>query len=440
MVIITCLVFLLVFVTSKTYANKVFTFIVGGYICLFLLLSLFNPFGLYPVGFEAYFMLTTGFSFFLIGLVNQKKYKFCMHPMGLYSFENKLNIILKNKIFWILFFLSFGVIAFLAVTQWRLILVQGGAGNLKIDTFELLFNNNSILFFIYQIIVFPFFYLSCILLVTLLLEKGKIKYILLFSLYVLLFSFVGGKRGYFLIVLEVFVSIFLLIKLKRIRLSFFTWFKYLSIAVVVLLTILLGAAYMTSIGKNGVDADKDNLLSSLEENAKNVVIYNIGPFRAFEYALKHEYLEYAGGYTLGRSTLGGAIDYYGVGVLERLGFPISRVRDKTMSLLQENSIVIGDGVTFNFSYTGLMYFYYDLGFVGIVFFSLLYGLFCSIILNLFNRYRTFGSLCLVAFMIVEGLLFVATWFNISISAQPTIFLFYLLHRYEIKRVKMVKKV
>ncbi len=403
-------------------------------LCLSLIISLFNPFDLYPVSSEIYVLLGVGFSSFFIGLIGDKhnNIRAYSNPYGIYSYQDKFRLFFKSKFFCVLYILCFLVIIYLVATQWRLLLVQGGAGNLKLDIFELIFNNNSALYAFYRMIVFPFFYLSCVMFLVYVLNKGnRIVTVFLFA-FIVLFAFIGGKKGYFATIIEYFVVVFFLVKFKEIKWNAAKRIKYFSIAGVVIGFLFLGAAYMASLS-GGIEGSKDDLKESSMSNLNNLITYNIGPFRAFEYGLKNDYLGQSGGYSLGRNFIGGAVDYYGSAILQKVGIPIKRVQDGGMSLMQENRIYIGKDNTFNFSYTALMYFYLDFGVLGIIILPFVFGRFCLLTLRVFNRHRTVGSLCLVSFLIIQCLMFGATWFFAGLSAQPTMLFFYLMHRYELKK-------
>lgn len=427
-----CFVFCISIYVVKDKASRLFFLIIGGYWCISLIISLFNPFELYPVSVYAYFLLCLGYSSFFIG------YAFNIHGFTkVKSNDNfsSVHLLFNNRLLKFVYLLSFGILFYLATTQWKLIVLQGALGSLKLDFFELVFNNNSILYFSYQTFIFPLFHFSCFLLAFLILDKCVYdkKYILFLAAYAVIFSFVGGKRGYFLIIIEYFLIIFILLNIAFNKAKFWNIIKSSLIITIPSLFIVIGAAFMTAL-TGGTDMDKDRMHEASSSNAKNLIVYTVGAYRAFDYALNHDYVDKAGGYTLGRATLGGAIDYYGSGVLSRLGFPIEPVRAKTMSTLQNENLTIGNGTDFNFAYTSFMYFYYDFGVIGIVIFSFLFGLFTRGSLKGYSRNRTIGALGLICFLFIACLQFCQNWFNIALSTQPTLLLLYILDKFERKKL------
>lgn len=427
-----CFVFCISIYVVKDRASKLFFLIVGSYWCISLIISLFDPFELYPVSVYAYFLLCLGYSFFFIG------YAFKIRGVDRVVNSNKpcsALLLLNSKLLRFVYLLSFGLLVYLAVTQWKLIVLQGALGSLKLDFFELVFNNNSILYFSYQAFIFPLFHFSCFLLAYLILDKGiySKKYILFLAAYALIFSFIGGKRGYFLVMIEYFLIVFILLNMAFKKVRFFSIVKSSLIITIPSLFIVLGAAFMTGL-TSGTDMDKDRMHEASSSNAKNFIVYTIGAYRAFDYALNHNYLDNAGGYTLGRATFGGAIDYYGSGIFSRLGLPIEPVRAKTMSTLQDADLTIGNGTDFNFLYTSFMYFYYDFGIIGIALFSFLFGMFTRGSLKGYFRNRTIGALGLICFLFIACMQFCQNWFNIALSTQPTLLLFYILDKFERKKL------
>ena len=299
-------------------------------------------------------------------------------------------LFLRSKFFCVLYIICFLVIIYLVATQWRLLLLQGGAANLKLDLFELIFNNNSALYAFYRLVVFPFFFLSCVFFPVYIFNKGNRLITIYLFAFIVLFAFIGGKKGYFSTIIEYLVVVFFLIQYKSIKWNITKHVKYFSIASVVIGFLFLGGAYMASLS-GGVEGSRDAIKQSSQANLNYFIIYNVGPFRAFEYGLNNDYLTKSGGYSLGRNFIGGTIDYYGSAILQKAGIPIKRVQDGGMVLMQNNRINIGKDSTFNYSYTALMYFYLDFGFLGIVILPFFFGRFCLWSFKLYNRYRTAGS-------------------------------------------------
>lgn len=433
-----CLTILLYLFSSLTVNNniaKAFFILIGGYWCLSLIISISDPFQLYPVNDYTYFLICSGFTFFFIGFdVTIKKNKYHLQNFTLMDVES----VVHSTFFRVCFAGSFILIAVLTFTQYQLLQAQGGQlGSVKLDFFELIFNSNSLLYLIYQAFVMPFFYILCVLFPILVFKKGEKKEILIIVLYLLMFSFVGGKRGYFAIVFEIFLIILISLRLSD-KKKVFTFNSRLVVGMFSIgLLVYFGAAYMTALG-SGSELNMEKLSKSGSKNAENIIIYNIGAYRAFQYALDKDYVDRTGGYKLGRATLGGFVDYYGASIIHGFDPSIDRISYETARVLQENGIRVGKTTDFNFLYTAFMYFYFDFGPIGVFLFSFLFGIFVAGCLNLYTKYRTFGSLCIVGYLFYCCILFSQSWFFSTISAQPTLLLMYLLHRLELnyKRISV----
>lgn len=399
-----------------------------------LSISLFNPLGLYEVSIKVYLIISIGIIFFIFGYLslNNAKYKLTnVNRLGI------VLILLNNWRFLLVYIGGIALISFLALSQWQLIVMQEGMGNLKVDFFELVFNNNSILYFLYQSLLVPLFFFSCSIF-TIYLVSGRFSVkLLVVLLYILLFSFVGGKRGYFSVFLQYFVVSYIIYRYTYV--SSLVKKKPISLLLISIVGVamFIGAAFMTSLSTGGLSNDRDMIKKGALSNVENLLVYQIGPYRSLDYALNHDYIEKYGGYTYGRSTLGGMIDYYGCSILKMAGISITQARALSMAPLQQNSITIGKDRDWNFSYTSYYYFLFDFGIMGVLLFSFLFGKLVRYSVNKYVENGTVGALCFTSYMFIGCMLFQASWFNIQLYAQATILLFLFLGLYEKKHYKKI---
>ena len=401
-----------------------------------LVISLTNPFGLYKVSLDAYLIVTIGLSSFGFGyLILNKPIK---HKKNI-DLLDEIKRLSKIKFIRFIFLVCLIFLCSLAVTQWTLITLQGGMGNLKLDFFELIFNNNSGLYFIYQSLIIPMFYILCMVFTYMTISGVFSRQILPLFIYIFTFSYVGGKRGYFSIFLQYYIVAYIArrftISTTRNYIKAKIWLRIFSLGCLA----FAGAACITSIGNNGSGFSKSDFSNAALENLENVIVYQIGPYRALDYAITHDYIEKYGGYTLGRSSLGGIIDYYGCGVLNMLNIPIQRARDLSMNPLQNNIIPIGKNRTWNFSFTAFYYFMFDLGWLGVFLFSFIFGICVRYTVNLYNKIATVGSLCLMGYMFIGCVLFNATWFNVALYTLPLITICLVLSNFELKKRQIHSK-
>lgn len=437
MVSLLCVISLGVILSIRVRFTRFFILVIMLIFVTPLIISLFNPFGLFEVSSTVYTIAAFGYLSILFGFVTKRG---MVKPQTNENYIESIEHFLSNKKFVIIYLLALGTLISLASTQWLMIAVLGGMGNLKLDVFEIVFGGNSALYFFYMVLLVPLFHLSSVTLALLIFNNKFNLYTLTLFIYSFVFCFIGGKRGYYAIMLEYFIIAYILHRLlmpkQTIRKKKMPVIK-LSIFVLV---IFGGAGLMTTIGRSGTDADKDALVDGMLENAENFIKYQIGPYRALDYAIQHDYIEKYGGYTLGRATFGGMIDYYGCGLLSRMGIPCTQVRALAMSPLQENSIVIGKDTEWNFSYTSFYYFLFDLGIFGVLIFSFLFGKFIRYSLNLFYKKQTLGSMVLLGYVFIACVNFSGSWFNVELYTQPAIILFIWLSKYEKRYASIPTKI
>ena len=348
-----------------------------------------------------------------------------------------VEFITQCRLFKYTFLISFAEILYLAITQWQVIVLQGSIGSLKVSMFELVFHNNSILYFIYQAIGFPVFHLVMVLESILILQNKKNWLrILLFGAYILTFCFVGAKRGYYSQFLIYFIIIFIFKYKQLINRSISERIKKKSVVVIGLIfgVTFLGASVTTSMYSPDGDGDVNEASKDL---FRQVVSYQVAPLIAFDKAVDNNYLSKIGGYQFGRATLGGAVDYYGCSILSMIGVKIRQVRDITMEPLQNDFIYVGTDNTMNFAYTSLIYFYFDLGFFGIIIFSFLFGFIVRYSVYYLKLTKTLGALLLVTFMCYSCQLFFSSWINIALYTQFVILYAFVLSKIEEKHRRII---
>lgn len=425
-IITTCVLFLFP-LRIKQKVTRYFYYIVCGFISLTLFVSIANPFELYEVSTKAYVFISLGFIFWGLGYIKRHRVN---HNTNVIVEHDSVSSLFKSRRLFFTYVASFCFLLYLAITQWQFILINGAMLNLKTDTFEIIFNNNSMMYLFYQCVSFPLFYLSIALFSYLYITKGSRLYLTISFLYILLFCYIGGKRGYFQTTIEGFFIIYILVNLKK-GLSLFQMMRSSYRLLIFICILYLGAAYMTSIGGGGGD-----LKSAGNENAKNLVVYNVGAYRAFDYALDKNFYEKSNGPHYGAATFGGFIEYYSTNIFNRIGLNTRSVRENTMTLLQDTPITVGNGVDFNFLYTSFMYFYFDFGVLGILLISFMFGWFVRYIVDVFAFENTFSSIGLVSYIFISCILFPAGWFNVALSAQPTLLMFYVLRNNELKKERL----
>lgn len=398
-------------------------------------ISLFNPYDLYEVSNFCYFLILGGIYSFILGYsVSYNKSIAFYKTSSIGSLNFDVDLFIKRPLFRGVFILCFAIILYLLKNQWSVLILLGSLSNVKVDMFELLFENNSALFFIYQVLVFPVFHISCALLSYSIVNKRWSIELIFLLLFILLFCLVGGKRAYFLIVFFYFFLNYLLVNNRYMKYIANVKKKISSTLIIALFIIAFsGMTVMTAL-YSGSNMDKDVVLESGGDLVSQFVTYSVGPFRAFDYSLSQGYTDDVP-LQLGRTSLGGLVEYYGTAILKKFGFGVRSAREYTMERLQGEFIPIGPDETINYAYTSFIYFMYDLGIIGVFLISFFYGIFVKYSIYMMVKYKTISALCFVCFQFLACIMYLQSWSYISLYAQPFLVLCYLLNKYEIKRCR-----
>lgn len=426
LIIFLTIFFLLILKLEKDKISRTILSFVVVYLSVPLFISTLNPFGMYEVSFPTYLLLILSVFCLIIGAITYQgrgKAKY----VGIIG-ELSYDWMLKSKVVKICFICSFLLLAYLAITQWRVVLFLGGAGPLKINFFELVFNNNSVLFFIYKVIASPFFFLSLILASIMIIEKKPHHFISIFiGINIILFCFVGGKRGYYATsITYLAICLVILHYTSNNKIDIKDLLKFAIVGVIFIL-----AAVITTLSYTGLDIDKEVVEETGGNVIEQLVTYNVGSFRLLDYALVNDWVDKTP-MLCGRATLGGCVDYYGCAILQRLGFNVQQASEIGMEQLQNNFISISNDNEMNYAFTSLIYFLFDFGIIGVILFSFLFGRFLNYSIVLYSNSKTIGSLLLMMFVLNGALSMWGSWFNGALYTQPLIIIAFWLHKRELK--------
>lgn len=365
--------------TIKDIVSKKVIYCFLGYWMVSLLLSTLNLFNLYNVTITSYIYLLLNVISIVVGFcsLNIKHRSNCNTEM--INFE----VVFSSKIFWMLFavVLLFGIETLR--TQFAVLLYYT-TGNIKVDPMGLLFNGSKFKYYFFNLFCTPFYYICMGLFAFLLLyARSKKKTMLALFLLVFVYSFIGGGR-----VSIMFIAFYVLMFYfwgDRIHLSngnikpIHITFKTIVFSIIAVCVLFFGMTIVTALGQTGF-SDSLDLESAYTSLMEQVVVYSVGPFRAFDYAIQHPNI-YFHDYYYGRASFCG-FDYVVsliCGVFNCWFVPINYV---TQSVLQETTIFVGKDIPFNYAYTNTMYSYYDMGVFGIIFFGFLFGRFYRYVIKL----------------------------------------------------------
>lgn len=358
-------------------------------------MSTFNLFNLYEVSFRAYIYLLLNVFSIIFGFCSYSNTQsFRTYDPQPFDFDQ----VLKSKHFWGIFLvvLVFGIITLR--TQFGVLLMYT-TGNIKVDPMGLLFQGSKLKYYFFNLFCTPFYYV-CMALFSycLLYERYRLKTILALLALVATYSFIGGGR-----VSVMFIVFYLLMfyfwgerinysnsRIKPIRISLKTLLYSSALGVV----LFFAMTFVTAMGQSGLSSNLD-LKEAYNSLMKQFVVYSLGSFRAFDYALQHPGM-YFGDYCYGRATFCG-LDYLLSLVGGVVGMGFTPINYQTQSILQETSIPIGLDETFNYAYTNAMYSYYDLGVVGIIVIGFLMGRFYRWVIRLCYNTSSVSYLILSCF-------------------------------------------
>jgi len=233
--------------------------------------------------------------------------------------------------------------------------------------------------------------------------KNKIFWPLVYILFISLYGFVGAGRGHYIYLILGYAVVKLIFmkghrqNINNIRRST-GLFKKILIILVAIATILIIVGYLTSARKGFTDLTTENIQVGIKDFFEQVVVYQIGPYRALDYALSDNYIDQIG-QLYGRGTLAG---------VEEIIFTIFSLFGRTdifrpsneliAPILQGNQILVGSEQGFNFAYTHLMIFYLDFKLWGIIIIPFLYGLFYRKAVNHYLLSPNIFSLTLILFL------------------------------------------
>lgn len=408
--------FFLILIARELIKDKISKFIISTYLLFYgfwFLISTLNPFGLYNVSDLVYLIQFLGVFLFFLGFVMCGGVKGENSLMTNFTVRFELD---RYKAIKLLLLVSV-LIVFHYLTKFNLIVeLYGNAGDARMSRFEkgdlfgstielLVFNYLSFPIAVYCMAIIA--YMSII----------KHRYSVIFFLacaYISIYTLIGsGRENIFILITMLILTSAINSIINRRRLKFLkqknkskTVKKILIISLVSLFCVFV-LSYLTALRQIGTEMSFENLTLGFFDILKNGVVYFVGPFRAFEIALRNNYIEKTG-LLFGAGTFGG--------VEELLGYPLiyfganfNLASNVIGNLLQNTTISIGPDTLFNFAYTNLLIYYLDFGIFGVILFSFLFGLLVRKCINHFQENPNFFSFTIVLYLFYAILFSVFKW-------------------------------
>lgn len=379
-----------------------------------LCISLLNPFDLYEVSDEAYFLFLIHIFFYVIGFMSAPSARAAELDAFVFRVCDDSSRIYKSKIFAAILLVN---VAALTLYAYRYVSVisEGGASDARKARFEIGMGTFSSS---YEIILYEYvlggliWFLKFLVAYGICCSKWRNPVWALSFVSCCLYMLIGGGRLFAieigLLIIFIIGAIFCLgvkndlVKTSYFRTGFFVFLLYLA------------SVFGTFVRTFSEKISMDGMFAANDILIEHAVIYFQGSLRAFDFAI-HNYTGLFH-YSYGRMT-GGGVDEILTFALRWVGFDVLPY-SSFWGVILADPISIGDGQYFNALYTALFNFYFDLGAVGVVIFSYVFGWFCSAITSKFAVSGGLGSLFVLSLLYSVSMLGVLTW---KLTQGPIVF-------------------
>ena len=402
------LIFLLLKKSRMDFLSKKFLYVFLFWWGAYLFCSTFNPCDLFLVSNETYIILLGYVVSFLIGFsIFPIKYNHSIY-------KNRANILaIKTNWWYVLAGISSIIILYNYICKYLLLLEVVGADEARESLFEsgLLFSTNYEIY-LFQFLFTPFQTIVQFFLAYCIVFKSKFPpiYLMLFVLYFFLYGYLGGGRANYLALFLYVILLFVLrtqiasklhcnIRKYSFKFTFFLFFFCAIIFVIV--------SIQTTLRKGVTDIDGQTILMGFEELLSQFVWYMLGPIRALDYAFEYQYDSFLGLW-YGRATVGG-FDTLLKMFIHALGGSYTTANQVIGGYLQEHLITVGYGITFNFAYTALIFYYLDFGYFGILLWPFFLGITTRFTVYKFQKKATFARLILMLFFFYTAIFATFSW-------------------------------
>ena len=397
--------------------------------CFLLVLSVFNPYNLKPVRPLTYLYLCTFVIMVLIGM-NISTARVSYRTVPSYSKASlAFNHLATNK--WMLVvvviadaFLLFFCLKLRELLETMSALDYRNTGGLQND----LFGGNSLIGLTYTFLVTPMTFFANVFFAYLILFNRKASLpISLYALFIILRSYLESQRSglvdvFIFIIFFVFCCPFFMSGKSNKKLAIK---NIILIGAVSVISFAL-LSFMTNQRLNNENTfSMSAVYDGVGDTCNHLVLYSIGPFRAFDYALINHYTDRLGGHSYGLSTLG-FVDYSLQLVSNNLGINYDTANGRIYKLLQDNWISIPHN--FNFAYTAVFNFYMDFGFLGILVIPFVLGCILKRFIVKFTHTSNPIALLVVAYIFYVLANCYFTWRMYEMSAMVTILWLLIINR------------
>ena len=402
------------------------------YWMIIMMISMMNPYELFPVSDRIYFYSLLSVFAFTVG--------FLLYPLrnfaSISTFDivfTELKAIIYNKLFISIYICMLGLIIYTYIksaTALAMLYAMGrGRGE---ELMSMVFDGSSFHAILYNMFAPAFFHITLFIVVYLVLyEIKKWRYILFYGVYVLLYASIGGGRNSFIYILIYFLF-FIFIRKSFVGKSFkISSFKKIIIGVFAFVAIFFVSKISYEREFKGDSANRyEKLIVGFDFFCKDLIIYNVSSFRLFEYAIENDYRNRLNDINI--SATFESLDPY-LRVLSRLiGVDYNLKEESVVSYLQNSWVYTGVHES-NYIYTALLFHYIDLGVVGLIIFPFIFGIVYRYVINDYYRFGNIFLLLLIFFFYFMMLNTVLTCYLAKVFAIPYCLVLFLLSK--IKKFK-----
>lgn len=414
-------------ILSKLEKNVIISYILWW--MLLLIISIYNPLGLYSVSNKVYFLLMIHimslFGGFLIF------FKSCRKKIDFILLKKKHDKIISKKPLKVIFVILNIILLYYFVQYRSYINADFAMAREAVFTVGSVFKTSiEIIFFNWIITVFTNF-AAFIICFSFLVKNIKNTTTILSFTAIILKSFIGSGRFtlIYLCIMLVFTyyvteNIYLKSDLEAISKS-----KTRKTKFIVFIVIIIGIMIMLTARRMGVSVNSlKSLHIATNEFFLHVLDYTIAPFRAFDYGLL-QYTESIS-WQFGKAFFAGVDEIVG-NIIKLFGSGYVWF-NQNIGQLTQSTIFVGKSSLFNALYTAPFIFYYDFGFWGIIIDSIILGILTKKAIVSFEKKGYLSMFFLSAYLFNTIMLTSMRWTLQSPSSILTIIILMLIYLKERK--------
>lgn len=418
------------------YISRMFVLFFASFWFISLMISTFNPLGLFEVSDRVYFILFCNVISFVMGFCILKASHVYSRETSVAIFSYSLERFLNNKI---IIALGISAILFVLVTaqkQMALLAIDANdMADFSTGRNDALFSS-PLLSIVYNLLIPVAFQISLFLFAYFLLFNKKIVYLVVLGIFVISRALIGGSRGSLFVIVVYIVCLYFMRNLltkqtrqKKRRSKLFYVFTIPTLVVGIYFILV----FLTSMRHGDIEMNSQTYEEHSTGLQHTFINYSCGPFRAMDYGLKNHFDDYAGGMLMGRSTFSGLEDLVNL-FTKRIGIDLDPVSQRTVQHQQDIRISVSKSFhQFNYAYTNAMIFYYDGKLLGVIFFSFIFGCVVKCAIREMYREMTLPIVLLVAYLFYGIYHSTFTWFLVKNYAWLYIIILLIWHRFEKKK-------